>query len=272
MKRITILADNNGADDWQTEHGLSLLLESSSGEITLFDTGAGSVLPYNLQKSGIPPEKISRIVLSHGHYDHTGGLEYILEKAPDAEVFCGCDITIPRYSLHPGVPVRELTMPASSIKAMQRIPESRRHIIKDFSAIDEGIFITGAIGRESFEDCGGPFFLDHRGTHPDLIQDEIAMLTGSGALIQGCCHAGIINTVEHCRRNLPDVKINTVIGGLHLLHASENRLQKTAEYLDSLGLEKIILLHCTGSGAMDFLNNRLKCEVICGKCGDCYEF
>ena len=84
-------------------------------------------------------------------------------------------------------------------------------------------------------------------------------------------NAGIINTVEHCKHNRPEINIRIIIGGLHLLHASKDRLKKTAEYLNSMNLEKLILLHCTGAEAADYLKKHLLCDVVIGRTGDVYE-
>jgi 7,8-dihydropterin-6-yl-methyl-4-(beta-D-ribofuranosyl)aminobenzene 5'-phosphate synthase len=96
---------------------------------------------------------------------------------------------------------------------------------------------------------------------PNLIPDEQTLLLSSGVLITGCCHAGIINTVEACRKARPDIAIRTIVGGLHLRHASEERLERTAAFLASLNLERLILMHCTGENAVEYFRSRLTCEV-----------
>ena len=115
--------------------------------------------------------------------------------------------------------------------------------------------------RESGEDCGGHFFSDESCTTPNLIPEEQALLLASGLLITGCCHAGIINTVEACRKTCPDIAIRTIIGGLHLRHASGERLERTAAYLASLNLDRLVLMHCTGENAVEYLRSHLTCET-----------
>ena len=147
-------------------------------------------------------------------------------------------------------------------------PESRAVLsecdvreISAFTEIHPGMFLTGPITRKSGEDCGGHFFSDEACTTPDSIPEEQALLQASGVLITGCCHAGIINTVEACRKTCPDIAIRTIIGGLHLRHASEERLERTAAYLASLNLERLIPMHCTGENAVEYLRSRLTCEI-----------
>lgn len=98
-------------------------------------------------------------------------------------------------------------------------------------------------------------------TMPNLIPEEQALLLASGILIAGCCHAGIINTVEACRRTRPNIAIRTIIGGLHLRHASKDRLERTISYLTSLDIERLVLMHCTGENAVEYLRSHLACEV-----------
>lgn len=268
--RIRVLVDNRECKGWHAEHGLCLLLEHSSGML-MFDTGAGEALAFNLKKVGISPREIRSVVLSHGHYDHTGGLSIILEQSNAIEVYCGEDVAKCRFSLHTGMPVKELSMPPKALESLQNHSQNRIHVIRKPTVLNDEIVLTGVIERKSFEDCGGPFFLDTEGRLPDLIEDEIALLTRSGVLIQGCCHAGIMNTVEHCRRQYPEIAIRTIIGGLHLVHAGQERLEQTAKYLNTLGLETLILLHCTGSEGADYLKKHLLCEVVIGCTGDLYD-
>lgn len=267
--KVTVLIDNQARPGWVSEHGLALVLELPEG-LLLFDTGAGAALPKNLTAAGVDISRIRWCVLSHGHFDHTGGLAYLLAQTPKVELYHGSGVERVRYSLHPERPVKALTMPADAMAALKALPQEHVHTVACSQAVLPGLVLTGPIPRESFEDCGGPFFTDQAGTSPDRLEDEIALLTQSGTLIQGCCHAGIINTVEHCKRSHPDIRIRTILGGLHLLHASEERLEKTADYLNALNLDRLILLHCTGEGAVACFKQRLNCEVILGKAGEVY--
>ena len=243
--QIQILVDNDMPQPFASEHGLSLAITCGKEKI-LFDTGAGSALMKNLQQHQIDPAVFTKIILSHGHFDHTGGLGEILPLTPDAELYYAPGITTKRFSRHPERPVKELSMPESSCKALEL--HEKKFEISRFTQIAEGIFLTGPIPRLSGEDCGGPFFLDQDGTDPDHIQDEMALVFSSGDLIQGCCHAGIINTVNYCKQCIPEIKIKTITGGLHLLHASPARQEQTAAFLRQLDLQNLTALHCTGAG------------------------
>ena len=257
---IKILVDNTMPSPFSEEHGLSLCITYGREKI-LFDTGAGRALPENLKLAGIDPGSFTKLILSHGHRDHTGGLARILPLMPQVEVCYAPGLQVQRFSRHPDKPVRDITMPEDSCATLAKHANKRE--ITSFTRIADGVYLTGAIPRLSGEDCGGPFYLDAAGNTPDLITDEQALLLADGTLIQGCCHAGIINTVEHCRKCAPQIKIRSITGGLHLLHASTARLDETGAYLKKLGLESLTLLHCTGKEAESRFQNLL--SGTCGK-------
>lgn len=263
---VQILVDNTMPEPLQSEHGLSLSITYGKEKI-LFDTGAGEALLKNLAAMGIDPADYTKLLLSHGHYDHTGGIADILPRIPQADVYFAPGITCRRFSRHADRPVKELTMPEKCQKALSM--HKKCHEISSFTEIADGIFLTGPIPRISGEDCGGPFYLDADGKQKDLIVDEQALLFDCGVLIQGCCHAGIINTLEHCRKCMPQIRIHTVIGGLHLLLADENRLKQTGDFLRQSGIRRMFLMHCTGEKAIGFLRDALpECAIYTPVAGD----
>ena len=270
--KIRVLVDNQAQEGFASEHGLSLLFHFEE-ENLLFDTGAGRALEENFSKIAPEYKKISTLVLSHGHYDHSGGVASFLSSGFDGRIFYGKGMTVKRYSIHPDRPVKELTIPEESHLALEKLPEKCKNEVICFTQISKNVFLTGKIPHFTFEDRGGPFFLDREGRGKDELEDEISLLISNGVLVQGCCHAGIINTLEHCRKNAPFIPVRYIIGGLHLLYADTEKLSRTADYLNSVkSLEKIILLHCTGENAVQYLKDHLCCEVITGKAGDVFTF
>ena len=262
--KITLLVDQQAHDTLSGEFGLSFLLETANGDF-LFDTGADTALKNNLALLNIPPAKTARVILSHGHYDHTGGLAHLAVQ----EIYCCCDITQSHYSYHGKDDIHNIAMPAA---AQQVLKSATVHYIDEFTQIAPGIYLTGAIPRCSFEDCGGRFFHDTACTIPDSVSDEQALLTQDGVLISGCCHAGIINTLEYCKKLHPEINIHTIVGGLHLRSASSEQLQATADYLRQSCVSTLILLHCTGSNAIEYLQSALpQCSIITPQLGETIE-
>ena len=258
--KISILVENNAVEPLKAEHGLSMLIEYRSQKL-IFDFGKSSMYLENAKKMNIDLTDVKYAFLSHGHNDHTGGLEFFTNT-----VFCCSNTAVKRFSHHAGKPVKDLSMPIESYKNLQN---SKVYFTDDFKEILPGIFSTGKIPRISDEDTGGPFYLDLEKKIPDCIEDESALLFDNGVLIHGCCHSGIINTLEHCRKCRPDIKINTIIGGLHLLNVSEKRLKQTASYLNQYNIINLYLMHCTGINGIDFLKNNLNnCNVYTLNTGD----
>lgn len=260
VSKITVLAENDSAPGLGAEHGLSMLIEHRKNKI-LFDFGASSVWLENAKKMNIDLSDVKHAFLSHGHNDHTGGLQFF-----SGTIFCHPEIDSAHFSLHPGKAPGNLTMPIESQKVLHK---SKVFHTDEPCEILPGIFCTGEIPRLSNEDCGGPFFTGIDGAERDFITDESALLLDNGTLIHGCCHSGIINTVEHCSKIFPAIKIRTVIGGLHLLHADTARLDQTAAFLKSCGIEKLYLMHCTGNDAIVFLRHNLtECDIRTIRGGD----
>jgi len=267
MSKFTIVVDNLTARDLALEHGFAMVVECAAGRF-LFDTGAGAALLPNLAALGIPAGSLRRVIFSHGHFDHTGGLGNLAAVEPELQIYAAPGLTCRRYSRHPGQEPYELTMPVKSRQALKN--PARLHEIATFREIYPQVFLTGPIPRVSGEDCGGPFFLTESGPEQDFLSDEQALLLGDGTLVQGCCHSGIINTLEYCRRCAPQIRIRTVIGGLHLLNASPERLRRTAEYLQQLDLQQLILGHCTGAAAIEYFQAHLHYPVRLARSGEIY--
>ncbi len=246
MAKLTVIVENNADSPFIAEHGLALLIDFNDKRI-LFDTGAGGALVENAKLLNIDINSVTHIILSHGHNDHTGGLCNFSE----GKVYSLSDVVIQRFSIHENSPVHDISMPKKSVEKLQKL-----YWIHSDSPLEifDGAFLSGRIPRISGEDVGGPFYLDETGCVPDSIIDEQALLLSSGLLVQGCCHAGIVNTMRHFKMCCPDIEIRAIVGGLHLLHASIERLQQTAVYLNNSEVEDLYLMHCTGENAIKYLS------------------
>ena len=252
--RITLLVDHQALrPDLETEHGLSFLLEVGS-KVILFDAGASEAAFRNAERLGLPWRRISRIVLSHGHQDHTGGLAAFLKALPEAHVYLHPRAMTPKFSLHPGRPSRPLSMP-QEIHALLQARMDQLHWATAPMRLGQGIGLTGPILRRHPEEAiPGPFFLDPEGREPDPLEDDQALwiATDQGLVVLlGCAHAGVANTLDHIRTLTGEESILAVIGGLHLSAAPESRIQSTLRALREAGVQRVAPLHCTGpAGAL----------------------
>ena len=265
---ITIVVDNQCGSGLTAEHGLALYIESE-GRRALFDTGQGRALADNARALGIKLETIDTLVLSHGHYDHTGGLATVLHAAA-VDLYCHPGVTQPRYAIRNGG-AKAIHMPHVAMAAMDKVSEKRLHWVLEPVMLSPTIGITGPIPRQSdFEDAGGPFYLDPEGRRADPLADDMALYiqTALGLVVcVGCCHAGLVNTLNHVRRLNDNAPVFAVIGGFHLLHAGIRRLEQTIHALRVVTPHMIVPCHCTGEHAVAVLSDSLGQRVVPGAAG-----
>jgi 7,8-dihydropterin-6-yl-methyl-4-(beta-D-ribofuranosyl)aminobenzene 5'-phosphate synthase len=260
---ITILVDSKADEGLMTEHGLALWIETKNSRV-LFDTGQGKALPHNAGMLGIDLQKADALVLSHGHYDHSGGVPYVVARKPDIQIYGHPAAVVPRYSIRSADQVRAIHMPQDTKIALDQLSSVQLHWISQPMLLAPDIGITGPIPRRNdFEDTGGPFFLDADGQRPDPIDDDQALWikTPRGlVIVVGCSHAGLVNTLYYIREITGESSVAAIIGGFHLQNASEERLKETTAALHDL--ELVVPCHCTGETALSSLcaslGNRVK--------------
>jgi 7,8-dihydropterin-6-yl-methyl-4-(beta-D-ribofuranosyl)aminobenzene 5'-phosphate synthase len=255
--RITTLSENTAdTGDLLAEHGLSILIETGKGNI-LFDTGQTITAGYNTDNLEIDLKQIDKIVLSHGHNDHTGGLRQILRKmGKEVEVIAHLDIWAAKYRRRKGKKDKYIGIPfqrqeleslgarftlttkpvqvADNIMTTGEVP-----MVTDYETIDSGLFVK--------EDTGW---------QPDKLLDDLSLIinTKSGlVVVLGCAHRGMINTLYHAQQLTGVKRIHAVIGGSHLVHASEERIRLTIAALKELDVPKLGLCHCTSLPAISLL-------------------
>jgi 7,8-dihydropterin-6-yl-methyl-4-(beta-D-ribofuranosyl)aminobenzene 5'-phosphate synthase len=272
--KIIILVDNQSGDGLIAEHGLSLWVEAD-GKRILFDTGQGPALPVNASRLGVDLEETDILVLSHGHYDHTGGVADVLRLAREIEVYFHAAADQIRYSIKDGIP-KPIRMPHASAGALEKLQSNRLHRVSQPVMISRNIGLSGPITRVTeYEDTGGPFYLDQEGSFKDPIVDDMALWINSekGLVVcVGCGHAGLINTLNHVRYASGISRIHAVIGGFHLLNANAHRIDQTIKALRSMAPGMIAPCHCTGERIIQSLKEDFGKRVISCCSGTRFEF
>jgi 7,8-dihydropterin-6-yl-methyl-4-(beta-D-ribofuranosyl)aminobenzene 5'-phosphate synthase len=258
--KFAILIDNSAhTPGLATEHGLSIWIDTGETRI-LFDTGQSNAFFRNAQALEIDVSAADHLVLSHGHYDHTGGLaalEGVLR--PGTPIHAHPGILPKRYSRHADGTVHEIGLPDSAREFLAR-REACFHPVTAPTEIAPRMWLTGPVPRETaFEDTGGDFWLDKQCSQPDPIEDDLSLWVERDEglwIFLGCAHAGVANIIRHIQTVSGRKDVHAVIGGTHLRSASPERLEKTAAFFRELAPAVLLPCHCSGDGINDLLRMR----------------
>lgn len=247
---ITTLSENTGSiDSFLAEWGISVLAETDEANI-LLDTGQSISASHNADILGIDLSKIDRIVLSHGHYDHTGGLRQILRKMRKrVEIIAHPDIWGAKYVRRQGQRDKYIGIP------FQR--QELESLGADFNLttkpvrITDNITTTGEVPMVTdFEKIEPVFFVrEDSGWQEDKLLDDQALIINTKpglVVILGCAHHGIINTIYHAQQLTGVKPIYMVLGGCHLIGASQEQIRSTIAALRELDVQRLGVSHCTG--------------------------
>ena len=246
--RIKILCDNSAGSISGTlgEHGFAALVQQGD-QTLLFDTGAGQTLLLNAQRMNVDLRSVEQVVLSHGHYDHAGGLWPLLQSCGPKRILAHPGIFARRYVHREGM-ARSVGIPYSE-EFLAGLGASFSYS-DSFRQVMPGVFLTGEIPRlNPFEQGDAGLFCDLAGCQRDEITDDqsLVIVTDKGLLLLlGCCHAGVINTLDFAREKTGVDEVYGVVGGCHLAFSSQQQIDATVKALKRYGVKKICAGHCTG--------------------------
>lgn len=249
--KITVLVENTVyTEGLLAEHGLSLLLEFENRKY-LFDSGQGMALKNNAQKIGLNFNKLDGLILSHGHYDHTGGVSHLLEVNPMLDIYAHPDFQIDRYSQR-GKRLVPVSYSGPEIKEFNEI--------SNLTEIESGMFLTGEIKNaenyinEKYKRKNNNNYVS------DNFSDDLSLyFEGENGLIVilGCSHKGVLNILREIESKSGISEIDKVIGGMHLMSADQQKLQKIIDYFKFKDVNEVYPLHCTGRKAASFFKEKL---------------
>ena len=253
IKIITLIENLVYGQSLVAEHGLAVYIETPNRKI-LFDTGQSGMFLQNAQTLGIKIEEIDSVVLSHGHYDHTGGLYPFLEVNKKAKVYAKPELFDPKYRVNRtfiGTPKNE------------ELLKGRLVFADDVTELEEGIFIMPNIPIKDPIDkhFDGLLKLKNNEIVPDEFDDELYIVVVENNLvniISACSHRGITNICE-AATDYFNLRIGLILGGFHLKNCTTEQYIHLTHYFRTLQPKQLGVCHCTG--IEKYADLRRECEI-----------
>ncbi|PWE01452.1 MBL fold metallo-hydrolase [Marinilabilia rubra] len=245
MEIITLVENLAYQQSTKGEHGLSLVVRAGGKQI-LFDTGQSGLLEENALQMGVDLSAIDMVVISHGHYDHTGGLKRFFEVNDHAPVLLKSKALGEKFSGSTGT--------RRYIGIDREVAEQNAQRFRIIDAITEVSpnlkVITDISHYYNFEQSSQVMIVEKEGrTMADPFEDELFMVYDHPeglTVFTGCAHRGIGNICRTAMEATGNSNIKLVLGGTHLKGASQGRISKTIDAFLDIDVAKFGLCHCTG--------------------------
>lgn len=246
--KLTVVADNHACrDGLKTQHGLCFWIEHAGRQV-IFDTGSDASWLENAERLGIDPLEAEMQFLSHGHWDHGGGVMALLERGWSGTLVAHVEAWRHKRAVVDGLPERDTGL------GWRRDELEAQGVAVDAVSGPRGLFpgawTTGTIPGEHPTPVASGLQMQVDGEwRPEDFQDEQTLMleTSRGlVVVTGCCHRGLLNTLDAVREITGREDIYALIGGLHQKDEPRDRCLALARSLREAGVEKVWANHCTG--------------------------
>lgn len=284
--RVSILNENTVYKrGFLGEHGLSLLIETGEKRY-LFDTGQSHVFLHNAGKMQVDLNDLDGIILSHGHYDHCGGMESWRKAQAAAGTSGSREIPIyisekaleKKYTENPGNGKLRYIGVEENEEVWKDSPGSRKFVYtkESCSEIADGVYLLSNIPYVTeFEPVPKGFWkesLSGAGLEltADTMEDEQLLVIRSEnglCVFAGCAHPGMINCLRFVQSQFPGERIHSLVAGMHLKGCTSARLQATIQAIKELEMDVLVPLHCTGITAIAAMKEALKDRCMLAEAG-----
>ncbi|MGO5358210.1 MBL fold metallo-hydrolase [Anaerofustis sp. LCP19S3_F7] len=268
--KITVLNENMVyRKNIIAEHGLSVLIEHDNKKI-LMDVGQSDVFLKNAQALNIDLNDLDAVIISHGHYDHGGGIKYLKNLSNIPSIYITKNALIPKYSINKktnkyyfnGINESDLNLFNDKLY----FTDEKEEIFNNFYLISNIPYVN------SFENKPSKFYLKKNDKMiMDTMRDEqvFVISTKNGLCVfMGCAHMGVVNAIEYIKKLFKGEKIYSLFAGMHLINADSLRVNKTIEYIKNNNIQYIMPCHCSGYRVVSKIADECEknfIEVQCGK-------
>lgn len=255
MRVITLIENLVYQKDLFAEHGLSFYFEGNHKKI-LFDTGQTGSFIHNAAVLGIDLTAVDAVVISHGHYDHTGGLYSFLKINRKANVYIKKKAFLPKYQ----GPEKFIGV------TYDPVLDNRIEYVQTQTEINDGVFIMPDIPVRFPDDTHFGHLQVKNGNElvEDNFEDELYLAVTNNrhlSVISSCSHRGIINIMEAARAHFP-LPVHTLLGGFHTRACRDNQLENLVKYFSEVSPKAIGICHCTGVEKYALLQKHLGDKVF----------
>ena len=275
MLKITTLIENELSRDenLNAEHGISLYIEVDDKKI-LFDTGQSGNFIKNAERLNIDLKDLDYVIISHSHYDHSGGFKNLVEEYDtNFKLFIGEDFFKEKHSLSGDI-YRYVGSPFKIDYLKEKDIETE--YIKDIKQLTENsLIITDFIRNPEYENTNEAMFIkEGKDFVLDDFADEIALVidTDKGLVVTvGCSHPGIVNMLDTIIKSTGK-DIYALIGGTHLMKEDDEKINKIIDYLKEKEIKQIGACHCTGKQGETMLSQQMEEEFFSNNTGDILKY
>ncbi len=289
--KFTFLSDNKTENALcEAEWGLSLLIESGGHKI-LFDVGSSPMFAQNARKLRVNLTDVEAVVISHGHFDHTQGMEKFCEINADAPVYIHKNAISKCYGTDEDGNIEnyncgirwsedftvEVSKRAVFTENVVKLNDTMT-LIGNIKPLDEfpmtEKFYRPARSSKEFVDCDGlSNGVETRLVVDDMSHEQVLVVEEEAGLyvFSGCSHTGMMAIIKRVQDEFPGKRIAAIMAGMHLYPLTKEQREQVVDAIYSLGVECLYPVHCTGMDAIIMFKQRLGDKCVIASAGETYE-